>query len=287
MEIVIADEVQTDQRKYPTRPGLTRTQPLMSCEAPDGLSFRLVRSLYQGGDNAFETPRHHHMFQQIRFAEDGLLNFAPGHDISKGDIAYFPRGTYYGPQKRDHGIGLTVQFGFGHEMLGGKDALRVYAEGVERLRAFGTVGNGVFIDTDPVTGQERVRDTWQAVTEEITGEKFDFPAEGYAAPILMHPAAYEYYQAAPWVEIKCFGSFYDHPGPQADVRLSMLRLSDGGTYRLGTERAQLAWALPTGLAIDGRAYPERTCVYSPRDEDTVLSAAGSVEVYLVEFPRLD
>ena len=287
VEIVIADEVQTEERKYPTRPGLTRTQPLLSCEAPDGLCFRLVRSRYQGGDKAFETPRHHHTFQQIRFSESGTLNFAPGQDIAEGDIAYFPRAAYYGPQMRDHGIGLTVQFGFGNEMLGGKDALQVYYRGVEKLRTLGKVGNGTFTDTDPVTGEERIRDTWQAVAEETTGEKFVFPPERYAGPILMHPREYNYYEVGPGVEVKHLGKFYDHSGPNGDVRISMIRFSGGGAQRLGSDRTQLAWTTSPGLLVDARTYPELTCLYSPRGEEVTISGTNGVEVYLVEFPRLD
>jgi hypothetical protein len=287
MEIAIADEVQVEEFKYPTRPGMSRLQRVLTCEAPDGLAFRLIRSRYLGGSNAFETPRHHHAFQQIRFAESGTMNFAPDQDIPQGEIAYFPRGTFYGPQRRDEGVGLTVQFGFDLEMHGGKEALDVYRHGVERLRLLGTVGNGTFTDTDPDTGEQRTRDTWEAATELTSGKKFSIPTEGYASAILMHPQAYAYYDASPGVEVKHLGAFYDHAGPNADVRISVIRISPGGEYRLSAERAQLTWTTMSGLQIDGQTYPELTCLYSPREEDVVLSAAEPVEVFLVEFPRLD
>lgn len=286
MEIAIAQEVQVEERKYPTRPGLTRTQPLLTCEGEDGFSFRLIRSQYQGGDKAFETPRHHHAFQQIRFAEKDALNFAPDQNIPEGDIAFFPRGAYYGPQIRDQGVGLTIQFGFGDEMLGGKDALHVYRAGVEKLRTLGEVGNGTFTDIDPETGEKRVRDTWEAVAEIVTGKKFSIPPEGYQAPILMHAQAFSYYQAAPGVEIKHLGGFFDHSGPEADVRISMVRLSDGGSHSLGADRAQLAWSLSAGLEIDGRTYPELTFLYSSLGEAVVLSSRSGVEIHVVEFPRM-
>jgi hypothetical protein len=287
MEIAIADEVQVEAFKYPTRPGESRLQRLLTCDAPDGLAFRLIRSRYQGGDKSFQTPRHHHAFQQIRFAESGTMNFAPDQDIPEGDIAYFPRGTYYGPQVRDRGVGLTVQFGFDLEMHGGKYALDVYRQGVEKLRELGDVGNGTFTDRDPVTGQMRIRDTWEAATELTSGREFRIPDGGYDAAILMHPQAYDYFEAAPGIEIKHLGAFYDHPGPQADVRISTVRLSQGGVHSLGPDRAQLAWTTAAGLKVQGRTYPQLTCLYSPRGEIVELSAEGEVEVYLVEFPRLD
>ena len=287
MEIAVADEVQVEEFTYPTRPGKTRMQRMLMVGAADGFSFRLLRSQYQGGDDAFQTPRHHHAFQQIRFAEKGSLNYAPDQNVDDGEIAYFPRGTYYGPQVRDKGIGLTIQFGFGNEMLGGKDALEVYRQGVKKLRELGEVGNGVFIDTDPETGKERVRDTWAAVVELMTGEKFEIPPGRYEAPILMRPGNYAYYQASPGVEVKHLGGFYDHPGPNADVRMSVVRLSPGGVFRLSSDRAQLAWTTDTGLQAGGRTLPGLTALFSPRGEEAELGSAEIIELFLVEFPRLD
>ena len=287
MEIAVADEVQTEERKDPTRAGLTKRKWLLRCQAPDGLNFRLIRTQYQEGENAFETPRHHHSFQQIRFAEKGTLNFAPEQYIPEGDIAYFPRGAYYGPQHRDHGIGITVQYGFGAELLGGTEALEVYRRGVEKLRERGRIEDGVFIDIDPETGTERRRDPYEAFAQDIAGEKFVISDPGYEAPILMHPRAYAYFQAGPGVEIKHLGGFYDHPGSNGDVRISMIRLSEGGVHRLGADRAQLAWTTDAGLQIGERIYPEVTSLYSPRGEEAALSAADEVELFIVEFPRLD
>ena len=287
MEIAVADEVQTEERKDPTRAGLTKRKWLLRCQAPDGLNFRLIRTQYQEGENAFETPRHHHSFQQIRFAEKGMLNYAPDEYIPEGDIAYFPRGAYYGPQHRDHGIGITVQYGFGTEMLGGTEALEVYRRGVETLRERGRIEGGVFVDIDPDTGAERRRDPYEAFVQDIAGEKFAIPEPGYEAPILMHPRAYTYFQVTPGVEIKHLGGFYDHPGPQGDVRISMVRLSDGGIHPFEADRAQLVWTVEAGLRIAGRTYPEMTSLYSPRGEEVALSAEDGVELFVVEFPRLD
>ena len=287
MEIAVAADVEAEVRGEVTRKGSTPRQRLLTAEGRDGFSFRVLRSHYQGDDKAFETPRHHHGFQQVRWAERGSLNFAPGEDVEEGDIGYFPRGTYYGPQLRDHGVGITLQFGFGNEMLGGKDASRVYREGVEKLRARGRIEDGFFIDVDPDTGKERRRDPTEAVVEEVTGSMYTIPAEAYAAPILMHPKAHVYYAAGPGVEIKHLGSFYDHPGPNADLSISMVRLSQGGTHRLGDDRAQLVWSISPGLRVDGRTYPELTFLYSPLDENVAVTCAEVVEMYVIEFPRLD
>ena len=43
----------------------------------------------------------------------------------------------------------------------------------------------------------------------------------------MHPAAFEYFEIAPGVEVKELGRFYDHPGTNADVHIQMIRLTGG------------------------------------------------------------
>jgi hypothetical protein len=271
------------------RPGSTVRQTLLGDEAPDGLQFRLARNqegLEEGV--AFQTPRHHHGFQQIRWTESGSVNFAPGQDIDAGDLAYFPRGAYYGPQLKDQGVQLLLQFGFFDEYpAGGKDWYRKYQEGMQALRLSGRFEDGLYFDTDPQTGAQRQRDAVEALFEHRTRRKLVVPAEGYASPIVMHPAAFSYYPAAAGLELKPLGRFHDHPGPNGDVRISQARLSKGGAYRLGRERAQVAWTISPGLELEGRRYPELTCLYSAREEEMQLGAFEAVELFIVEFPRLD
>jgi hypothetical protein len=105
-----------------------------------------------------------------------------------------------------------------------------------------------------------------------TGQKFVVPAAGYDSAILMHPEAFEYCPAGDGVEIRHLGDFFDHPGPNADVRFSMACLS-GGSYTCAPDRAQVAWTTAPGLRIEGTAYPEHTYVYSPRDEKAELTSS--------------
>jgi hypothetical protein len=294
MEIAIVSEVQTSEQGrsgHTGRKGGTIRQALLGEEAADGLNFSFYRSQYQSGEKAFESPRHHHAFQQIRWTESGSVNYGPDQNIPENDLAYFPRGAFYGPQRKDEGVGLLLQFGFAGEHQSGKVWERYRGEAVERLKGRGIFENGLFIEIDPATGEKIERDAVEALYDEQyqahTQQKFEIPPEGYDAPILMHTDAFGYYQAEPGVEIKNLGKFFEHPGPNADLNISMVRLSAGGAYHLAPERAQVAWAKGAGLKIDGRVYPELTCVYSARDEDVVLSGDDGVEVYIVEFPRLD
>jgi hypothetical protein len=272
--------------------GGTLVQRLFSDETPDGLNFRMLRSHFHGGDGAYDTPRHRHAFQQIRWAQSGNLNYAPGQDIPEGAIAYFPKATWYGPQHKATGISVAIQLGFHGEQQSGPAWDEVRPLALAALQETGTIQDGVYIQVDPVTGEETRTDSVQALFakqyELRFGAPWETPAEGYEAPILMHPDAFEYFLISDGVECKRLGNYFDHPGPNADVRLSMLRLASGASYTLSAERAQLFWNTVDGLRIDANNYPELTFAYSPRDEDGVISATqDSVEVVLVELPRLD
>lgn len=292
MSVAIASEASTQEqgRSSSSRPGGMISQHLLEDDAPDGLNFRFLRNQFRSGDHAFRSPRHHHAFQQIRYAESGNLNYAPGQFIPEGDIAYFPRGAYYGPQVKDHGVSIAIQFGFGGEHQHGPAWKGYRAAATARLNERGVIEDGVFIEIDPVTKERRVRDAVEALYEAQyalrTNEAFVISAEGYEAPILMHTRAFEYAPAAPGIETKRLGRFFDHPGENADVRISMVRLS-GGAYELGPDRAQLAWTVAAGLRVGDRTYPELASIYSRRGEHVVITGDGGLEVFVVDFPRLD
>lgn len=273
------------------RPGSILRQALLAETAEDTLSFRLIRSQYQEGELAFTSPRHHHTFQQLRWTESGSVNYAPDQNIDAGDLAYFPRGAYYGPQRKDQGAALLLQYGFGEEFLHtrarGSDDNDDAQQALERLRETGTFEGGSYTDTDPATGQPRTRDAVDAVYDARTNGRHTVPSPGYAAPILMHPTAFTYYQSAHGVEIKHLGSFYDHPGPNADLRISLVRLTGDAAYAFTPERAQIAWSTNDGLRIDGAPHPELTCLYSPRGEHDTVTGTDGVELLVLDLPRLD
>ncbi len=294
MIISIAEEIQNkDQNSgLAVRDGAQNIKRLLEDDAPDGFNFWFVRSDHVNvGEDAFQTPRHHHTFAQVKMTERGSSDLGLGQSIDAGDIGYFPHGAYYGPQHKESCTILGVQFGFNGEHQRGKRWEEHRAEAMNRLKSRGRIEKGIFIETDPVTGETRERDSVDALYDEryqmLTGKRLVIGPAAYEAPIVMHPKAFSYFQAGRGVELKHLGQFYDWPGPNGDVRISMVRLSDGGTYTLRPDRPQIAWTLTPGLHVQGRSYPELTCLYSPRGEAGEMSGADGIEVYVVEFPRLD
>ena len=275
-----------------SRKGSYPSQRLFTEEAPDGLNFVFLRNAFiYSGEQAFETPRHRHTFAQVKFIAEGSSNYAPGQDIGEGEIGYFPRMAWYGPQHKEACTSMVIQYGFHGEHQKGPVWEGYRAEAIERLKARGEIKDGQYFDTDPATGKPRVRDGVEAIYEEQylmhTGQALPAPPPpGYDAVILMKPDGFPWFEAAPGVEVKRLGDYFDQPGPNGDTRISKLRLS-GGAHTLSADRAQLCWAVAPGLITDGRMRPEITTVYCPRGEEGVLSGDGGLEVFVVEFPRRD
>ena len=291
MKVVVAKDVPYAEQN-PRRPGKTIQQFLLAEDAPDGLNFSLRRVQFQPGEAALRTPRHRHLFQQIRWSEADSYNFAPGQDIPEGDLAYFPKGAWYGPQHEDSATGFALQYGFNGEYQESGEAWAAHRKvAMEQMNARGKFEDGVYKLNDPGPDEIAERDSVHAIYQETyrvaTGKTFPTPTEGYETPILVHPAAFAYYKASDGVEVKRLGNFFDNAGPRADVRLLMTHLNDGGVYTLDGERAQIGWTKEPGLVVDGQEYPELTCFYSPLGEQSQIGASGDVEVNIVEFPRLD
>lgn len=296
MQIGIVEEAQALDARSPNRvrDGAANREfkPLLVDDAPDGFNFWLFRSSHKDvGDDGFKAPRHNHTFQQIQFIEEGERDWAPGQFITKGMLAYMPRGTYYGPQHVVSPVtAWGIQYGFNGEQQRGEFWESHRAEAMQRLKARGKIENGVFIETDPVTGKVTIRDAMDALYDEryfmVKGEHLVIPPARYEMPIIFQPENFNYYQAAPGVEVKQLGRFFDQNGPNGDVSMAIVRLS-GGVYSLRADRPQVAWTVMAGLKAGGRVCPGKAAVYSPRGEAGEIGGEGGLEVFVVEFPRLD
>jgi hypothetical protein len=286
---VVAEDANADGRS--TRTGSYAGKRLFTQDEPDGLNLVFLRNEFHDESAPFVTPRHRHTFAQVKFVEKGSSNYAPERDIHQGELAYFPRMAYYGPQSKANCTSIGLQFGFNGEHQKGPVWEGYRAEALEHLKARGTIADGSYADIDPATGERRVRDGVEAVYEEQylmhTGKQLVARDGGYEAPILMRPSSFDWFPVSPGVDVRYLGRFYDQPGPNGDIRISMVRLSEGGECRLSSERAQVAWTTGEHLVVDGNPSPEAACVFSPRHDEGVIAGEGGLEVYVLELPRLD
>jgi len=118
--------------------------------APDGLRFHLGRGVHHDGKAPFRAPRHHHAFQQVRWNMAGRKNYAPDQYLEAGDVGYFPKGAYYGPEvKEGFYDGWATQFGFGDQHQLGADWEPFRREARKNLMAHGVMENGRYTPSIP------------------------------------------------------------------------------------------------------------------------------------------
>ena len=64
-------------------------------------------------------------------------------------MGYFPKGAYYGPQRREKGLtSIVCQYGFNGEHQRGEYWTSRRAEAMDRLKARGRIEHGLFIERD-------------------------------------------------------------------------------------------------------------------------------------------
>ncbi len=125
----------------------------------------------------FFSPRHRHTFDQIRYYYQGQRSY--GKDIhGAGDVFYIPGGVFYGPMTNPEETGepgenrpveMTMQFE-------GRSGIPYYsateiADARDRLLKKGHFQEGIYV---PDEGGRR-KDGWEALLEEHTGKKIEYP----------------------------------------------------------------------------------------------------------------
>src|SRR5260221_13693184 len=51
---------------------------------------------YNEIEAGYETPRHRHNFEQVRWVFEGKWTLAKGRYVRAGEVGYWPEGVYYG-----------------------------------------------------------------------------------------------------------------------------------------------------------------------------------------------
>jgi hypothetical protein len=245
---------------------------LLTGEAGGGVNYTLALTLYGQGEKTFRTPRHHHTFEQIRFAITGDSNYARGKDIPEGWVGFFPEGAFYGPQTVEGGEILLLQYGPGYLTEEQK------RRGQEEMTAAGTFHDGIYTTTDPRTGKPHNQDAVEALWEHIHGEPLRYPSPRYPEPILMNPDAFQWVSRRPGVQERPLGRFGER-----DVCISFVRL-EGGQYPLTDERSQLAFTTSGRTVVNGETCPARSALWSEVGEQTALGADSTAEALVIGLP---
>ena len=244
-------------------------------ETPNNYSFQIGAS-----ESEYAVPRHRHNFDQVRYNVRGQIKYGDK-VFPAGWVVYFPEGAYYGPQVREIGsLTLTGQFGGANGVgyLSKVQQKKAHAD----LQKKGVFEKGVFTWTDEA-GRRHNQDAFEAVFEQVTGQKLAYPTPRYDDIVLMNPETYAWLpvKGQPGVAEKILGTFTER-----ETRIAMLRLDAGTTLKaVAPDAPQILFVTKGALDHAGHTYgPESAFGFDP-GETAALTAKQPTEVLTIRMPR--
>jgi hypothetical protein len=246
--------------------------------APD--NYKLA---YSYGENGSEwaTPRHRHVFEQVRHPLEGDYSIGKNKVLRAGWVGYFPESAYYGPQVMSPNLKMVV-LQYGGPTGRGFYSIPQRKRAMEELKTKGTFNNGIFSWVDE-RGAHRNQDAGEAVWEQMFGEKLVYPPSRYEDVIMINPATFDWVkdEDTPGVSRKRLGSFTER-----DVRIGFIKVDAGASLRIGVERAAEVLFLKEGsVQHDGQTHP-RLSAFSTEasDQPETLVALEPTELFYVKLP---
>jgi hypothetical protein len=219
----------------------------------------------------FVTPRHRHVYDQIRYVVEGELKYGDKR-YGVGDFLYFPEATWYGPQEGQHVTLVDIQFtGPSGIPYLDQDAL---ARARKEMSLVGNFESGMYTDSDG-----RSQDSYVALTEHITGKPVEYPPARYDDYIVVHSNEF------PWVKssandgvmVRHLGAF-NEVGP--DVK--MLKISAGAELPAAAISFQQArFIIDGGVEYSGEEYRGISFAYIPPDTEFGVTRANTETTMLV------
>jgi hypothetical protein len=289
MKIVQTDEIPL-KRALEHRGGIFHGRIVVEGE-PGALDNFQVSYGQMGGD--FNSPRHRHNFEQIRYQLEGVLDYGRDGKLSAGMVGYFPEAVYYGPQSQDPNIACkTIVLQFGGASGSGYLSQAEVQAGMRELKEVGEFKDGVFRrhplpNPPPLAGEgregagKRNMDGYQAIWEHVNARPMVYPKPRYPQPIFMDPANYEWVPVAgaPGVAEKLLGVFTERRSES-----SFLRLDAGASY---TGRGKGVYVVTRGAGTVGdQTMRALTTVYLEPGETVTFSAREETELLHFGLPDL-
>ena len=225
-----------------------------------------------GGD--FNSPRHRHNFEQIRYQLEGVLDYGRDGKLVAGMVGYFPEAVYYGPQSQDPNIACkTIVLQFGGASGSGYLSQAEVQAGMQELRQEGEFKDGVFRRRAAVDGKSNM-DGYQAIWEHVNERPMVYPKPRYPQPIFMDPTNYEWVPVAGQrgVSEKLLGVFTERRSEASFFRLdagaSFTARWQGRLY--GDARLGLGRRAAAARAHDGLSRAGETATITAREETELL-----------------
>jgi quercetin dioxygenase-like cupin family protein len=229
------------------------------------------------------TPRHKHIFDQVRFILKGKVKY--GREIyNEGDCIYLPEGVSYGPEDAsicDAKVGLTMQFPGPARFP--KPHPQELKRAQKELTQIGKFEGGVFVWPDG-----RKQDGSEAVTEYLMGDDIKYPPPRYSDIVVMHSKNH------PWQPLKgTSGVAVKHLGYFNDVgpNIKLVKIEPNASTQPGSAPCQQVRYIIEGEAIyEDERYQAVSCMYYPANAPYSATASDSGVTLLVvqlAFPDRD
>jgi len=276
MQVIDIDTI-PEERIPHVRQGVFRSRKLLTGNpaSPGNFALQLV-SL----PDTYDSPRHRHNFDQVRYQIEGEFDFASDGKMHPGSIAYFPEATRYGPQtSREKSLTLVLQFGGASGS--GYISAEQYARAMEELSREGTFEKGVFTRTRE-DGSRVNQDAYEAVWERVNGRRLEYPKPRYARPVFMEPESFDWIPAGetPGAERKLLGVFSERGTRIVLYRVAAqasLPLEDCAVYFVDNGRG----------AVDEHPCDRYDTIYLEPGEGAVFTAAADTVLLQLGLPRFD
>ena len=222
MKIVQTDEIPL-KRGLEHRGGIFHGRIMVEGE-PGALDNFQLSFGQMGGD--FNSPRHRHNFEQIRYQLEGVLDYGRDGKLTAGMVGYFPEAVYYGPQSQDPNIACkTIVLQFGGASGSGYLSQAEVQAGMQELKREGEFKDGVFRRRADAEGKRNM-DGYQAIWEHVNGRPMAYPKPRYPQPIFMDPATYD------WVPVEGPSGVCEKP-----LGVFTERRSEAGFFKARCRRA--------------------------------------------------
>jgi mannose-6-phosphate isomerase-like protein (cupin superfamily) len=273
MEVYQTDDMAWKPVVENSRTGLIERKYIREAELLPGMGYTADVYHYMASETDFHTPRHHHNFDQIRYCISGEMDFGRGNRTKAGDIAYFPAGAFYGPQRIHEASILLIQWSQGWVTRAAHD------QAMQEMREIGEFKDGYFTYTDD-RGRSRRKDSINAIWEHALKRPFRIPIPRYTGPITMNPDAYTWPNERDGLQYKQLGRFTEH-----DLSIYQVRWVKGGAVQtLDVGRTQCLFTLSGQISMSGRSYESHTMLWSDFDESVAVEAAEGTEAIYIGFP---
>ena len=272
-QVISLESVPMVERPH-VREGVLRSRRLLAGEPGTPGNF----SLQLSSTPTYYSPRHRHNFDQVRFQLRGDFDFSTDGVMKPGCVAYFPEGTYYGPQSSP-APSETLVLQFGGASGSGYLSAEQYEQASAGLAQLGTFAEGVYLRLKPDGGKIN-KDAYEAVWERVNGRPLVYPGERYLRPVFMDPASFDWTPLAdqPGVHCKHLGEFSERR-----TRIALCQIVPGASMCLADHSI---YFVVSGAGVVGtQAFQPHATIHLAAGERASAIASELVELLHVALPR--